>query len=591
MQSEKMLRTEVLDINNMTDLKRLLLSKYKYIIGKSDGEDLSVDIMVDRIVTYYESIIACMPGNVYWIDSKGVMLGCNNNVLKMLDFKNLSEFKGLTFEAMGRIGEWKPEATLSFKQDTLEVASTGKAKLNVEEPAITDSEGKLIYFLSSRVPLFDHNHSVIGVVGISIDITERKKMEIALKEAKEKAEIANKAKTEFLENMRHDIRTPLSGIIGLAEILKTEKNQEKINDFTDWLLQSSKELLRFLNDVLESINVASGEILIVKKTFNLKTLLMQIVKLYRAKSFEKGLYLDCIFDENLPNCIIGDSMRIYRIVLELVCNALKFTKEGHVKIFATLVKLEADKLIVKIEIEDTGVGIPEDKHQEIFVRFKRLAPSYDGIYSGSGLGLFMVKQFVNDLNGKIYIESSVNKGSKFVCFIPMQKALKEEIIEDSFSVNDILLDSALTYRAPMDLDCTGKEFKVLIVEDQFVAGMVVKKMLSDLNCASDVAIDGQMAMDLVKRNNYDLILMDIGLPDTDGYELTKEIRAYEKAHKQHKIPVLALTAHSGIEEKQKCIDASIDAIFTKPLFRQKMHSILEMFIPCYKSQLIDLPIK
>ena len=578
MSYKKISTNSALDLNDINDLKCFLLDKYHSIIGTNNNKQLSIEKIVEHIIYYYESIISCMPGNVYWLDKNGTALGCNKNVLKMFGLKSLSEFKGLTFEEMGKIGKWSLEATQSFKQDTLKVINTGKAKLNIEEPIIPNVDGKLISFLTSRVPLFDHTDSIIAVVGISIDITDRKNMEQALQEAKEKADAANKAKTEFLKSMRHDIRTPLSGIIGFAELLNNETNKERITEFTNGLIQSSKELLKFLNEVLESINVASGEIPLLKKTFSLKDKLTDIIKLYRPKAFEKELNLEFIFDEAIPKYVIGDPVRIYRIILELVGNALKFTQKGHVKIFAKLAKKNDSKLIIKIEVEDTGPGIPEEKKQELFIRFKRLIPSYGGVYKGSGLGLFIAKQFIDDLEGEIYIENNTKQGAKFICLFPIRSSLIDEYVEeDKLAVDYVIFDNIPIKLPKLPTSNPTKNCRILIVEDQIQSSIVVKYLLNDFGYTADIAHDGQTAIESFKNNHYGLILMDIGLPDINGYEVTKKIRSLEKVSLKNRVSIVALTAHFSAEEKQHCLDASMGAIFTKPLSKEKMINILETF--------------
>ncbi|HXH55438.1 MAG TPA: PAS domain-containing sensor histidine kinase [Gammaproteobacteria bacterium] len=420
-----MSENNTLEVANLINITNIVFEKHKDIPGEQ--QSLSIEETIEKIIGYYESIIGCMPGNVYWLDKNLRMLGCNNNVLAMFGLNSSKEIKGLNFEEMGKIGRWSPETTQSLKADFLEVIRTGKAKANIEEPPIPHSDGGILYFLSSRVPLFDDNGFVVGIVGISIDITDRTKFE-QFKIAKEAAELANNAKTEFLENMRHDIRTPLSGIIGFAELLRNETNPSKIKDYTTKLVESSTELLNFLNEILESVHITSGEIPLVYRQFNLKHILDSLSKLYQPKAHEKQLTLEFHCDEKISPYLIGDPTRIYRIILELLGNALKFTQQGKVNIYAKLAKKNEQNTVIQIEVEDTGPGIAAENQHEIFVRFKRFTPSSQGIYQGSGLGLSIVKQFIEDLQGEIYYDTKNTKGAKFICLIPLKEALLQKEI-------------------------------------------------------------------------------------------------------------------------------------------------------------------
>ncbi|WP_298624433.1 response regulator [uncultured Legionella sp.] len=429
--------------------------------------------------------------------------------------------------------------------------------------------------MTSRVPLFDKNGIISGVAGISTDISE-------LLLEKEKAEVANRAKTEFLENMRHDIRTPLTGIVGFADLLKMESDNPLIKEYSENLVASSHALLDLLDEVLEAIPVSSGEIPKLKKKFNLRHALNHVIELNRAKAAQKKLALSLQFDEKIPHYVIGDKVRLHRVALELVANALNFTDSGHVTLSAFLAKRHQRELIIKFVIEDSGIGIPKDKQQEIYVQFKRLTPSYQGIYKGAGLGLAVVKQFIDELGGEIYVESESRKGSRFTCVIPLQ----EPLLEDDLGINDELeelLDSPYekTYAQeikPVCLDTQGQLHHVLVVEDNPIAQIVAKSILSKLNCAADIAETGKKAVESWKSHHYDLIFMDIGLPDMDGYEVTHLIRVHELAKKTH-TPIIALTAHAGDENKKRCIDAGMNAVITKPLTAVNCTDILEAFIP------------
>lgn len=574
--------------HNSNDSLRTLLDQYRYVTGEGWVGDLSFEKILENLMDYYENIIGCMPGNVYWIDKNGITLGCNRNVLEMFGFKSLKEFKGLSFEDMGRLAHWSKAAEQSFKRDTLEVVKAGTPKLNIEEPPIPHADGRMIYFLTSRVPLFDPNNNVIGVVGISIDITDRKKMEENLIKAKEAAEAADKAKTEFLENMRHDIRTPLSGIIGCTTLIKENiDNPQKIaevKEYVDNTLASSNTLLALLNSILQTLKIASGEIPRQKRKFDLREDLQKIIKLNQAKADQKKLKLALEYDDAIPHYLIGDNDRIFYIVLELVTNALKFTNEGYVKIITQLSKEEEQAVVIKIIVDDSGEGIPFDKQDEIFVRFKRLTPSYTGVHKGLGLGLSNIKQFIDDLGGELYVDSlPAKQGTTFTCVIRLSKALLDEKFGvTSPSIQRYETEVSLPQGIVTPVTMTrmdSSETHVLVVEDQALAAKVATSILKGLGCSVDVAENGESAISRVKNNHYDLIFMDVGLPDISGNEATKQIREWESLVDDKRIPIIALTAHVEVEDKEECIKSGMDAVLSKPLTKETSLDILNAFIP------------
>lgn len=522
-----------------------------------------------------ENIIAHMPGHVYWKDKNGVYQGCNNRQ---------AQSAGLQFgyEVIGKTDfdlPWEKEQAELIRKNDRQIMETGETEV-IEE--IIQVKGKDAIFLSHKLPIRNKNGEIIGVLGMSVDITERKKIEAELNLAKEKAETANRAKTEFLENMRHDIRTPLTGIVGFSDIIKEEAQNPRLKEYADNLVASSHALLDFMDEVLEAIHVSSGEIPKVKKKFELQNILQHLIDLNKAKAFSKHLNLSLDFDKNIPKYLIGDNIRIHRIILELLTNSLNFTDSGFVKLTALLAKQEGREVILKFIVEDTGIGIPQDKQQEIFLQFKKLTPSYKGIYKGAGLGLAVIKQFVDELDGEIYVKSTVSKGTTFTCIIPLKVALLEDdtgVDQDFSDLKKISLKQK-TGSNTNKSDATTTLFKhrILVVEDNPIAQIVAKTFLNQCNCHVDIAIDGQSALTYWRQNKYDLIFMDIGLPDMDGYQVTHHIRVQEIAKNLH-TPIIALTAHVGDENKQRCIESGMNAVINKPLTPKNCRDILNTFIP------------
>lgn len=374
-----------------------------------------------------ENIIAIMPGHVYWMSKDGVYLGCNDAQAKSAGFASRHDIVGMR----SKDAPWAAGAeglADAWEAVNAQVMSQGKVMI-VEEPAV-HLDGSSATYLSNKAPIYNRQQEMIGMVGISIDITERKKIEQDLIKAKADA-AANQAKTEFLYNMKHDLRTPFSGILGIAEFMEsTEDNPEKKENL-GYIAQSARVMLTHLNEIFEFINANQGALPILYKQFEIRTVLQDVHKMLLPAAKEKNIDFNLVIDEQLPQFLIGDSVRTQRILMNLASNAIKFTHTGKVDIAAELAKENDNKLIVKFTVFDTGVGIPEDKHHLIFEQFNRLTSSYSGNYPGKGLGLRMTKHFLDEIQGEISVVSEINQGSIFKVLIPYRPTLlncPEEII-------------------------------------------------------------------------------------------------------------------------------------------------------------------
>ncbi|MBA2711689.1 MAG: PAS domain-containing protein [Tatlockia sp.] len=520
------------------------------------------------------NIIEKLPGHVYWKNTDSVYQGCNLAQAHSAGFSNPEQMIGKTDKEM----PWRHDADILRESDLAVMRS--KKTITREEASQLANSDHVSIFLSKKSPLLNSTGDVIGVLGISFDITDRKEMEKNLNQAKEAAEVANQAKTEFLSNMRHDIRTPLSGIVGFSEILKAESKEPRIKEYADNLVASSHALLHLMDEVLEAVRVSSGEIPLLKRKFDLINTLEEVINLYQARAKEKRLELSLNLKPNLPRYVIGDKIRVHRVLMELVSNALNFTDKGHVKIHAELAKKKKRDLIIRMIVSDSGLGIPNDKQQEIYLQFKRLTPSYQGIYKGAGLGLYVVKQFIDELEGEIYVESLPRKGTAFTCLIP----LLEPLLDDDTGIDkklDLKIDTpSLNPASLLNLknsnELSGNKKNILIVEDNSIAQKVAQSILKNLSCQVDVAANGMDALRLYKNNNYDLIFLDIGLGEgIDGYDVAHHIRKFPD--KKNQVPIIALTAHGGDENKQRCIEAGMDAVLTKPLTHAQAQDMLKTF--------------
>lgn len=367
-----------------------------------------------------DTIVDNVPGSIYWKNKEGVYLGCNNAFVRKAKLVSKYDVIGKTDNEL-----WPDYANELCERDR-EVMTLNKTIESEETIKINDTE--VFYFLSIKTPLVDNNDTVIGVVGNSLDISE-----IVL--AKKKAEEASKVKSQFLLNMQHDIKTPISHIIGLTGILRAEtKISKKFEEYLNYIHISSKSLMDLMTDIIHFSDIESEEMPKREWKFNLKEIIQKTVELNTIAVQQKGLKILIEYDDAVSYNLIGDRHRLQRIFLNLFSNAIKFTHEGGIKITTRIVKiLKNSRIILELNVEDTGIGIAEDQYEVIFDRFTRLSPSSCNQYSGSGLGLWIVKKFIEDMNGEVSVSSKVGIGSKFSCVFPCKTMLlddysKQEVI-------------------------------------------------------------------------------------------------------------------------------------------------------------------
>jgi PAS domain S-box-containing protein len=387
--------------------------------NKSKLEREKQDIANDRERLFYnlDYVIAHMPGFVYWKDLNSRYMGCNNNLANVSNLKDRSEIIGKTDYDF----DWGKKQAEQFIKDDKYIIETKQTLTTEYELPVKREDGNHLYVRTDKMPFFDKAGNVIGVLAIAVDITDQKVLEKKLKEQIEKSEIANRVKTQFIENMEHDIRTPFCGVYGLADLLFARETDPEKKSLLGDISNSAKELYDYCNGILDFSTAEMGSLPLLEKELDLKELVTNVVKMETpAVNFQK-LKLLLNYDDNIPPKLLGDEYRLKRILINLISNAIKFTKKGFIEVSVILAKkVDKENILLKFTVLDTGIGIPEDKQDIIYEKFAKLTPSNSGLYKGIGFGLTMVKQFIKELDGEISLKSELGEGSTFTCIIPFK---------------------------------------------------------------------------------------------------------------------------------------------------------------------------
>ncbi|NOR68520.1 MAG: PAS domain S-box protein [Methylomarinum sp.] len=400
----------------------------------------------------------------------------------------------------------------------------------------------------------------VSLSGFLIDIDERKKIEVALEKAKLEAEQANKVKSEFLATMTHELRTPMNGVLGMAQILEeTELNPEQ-RESVNIILRSGHSLLEIINDVLDLSKLEAEQVILEQRYFNLEQLIDDILGMLRPKSSAKSLQLSVIYPVDYPRYFVGDPTRLQQVLLNLMSNAVKFTSSGYVRLIVLCNAVTEERAEVKLSIEDTGIGIATENIAHLFDPFVQADQTTTRKYGGSGLGLAVSKKLINLMQGNIGVNSVLGQGAEFWVTLSLPLADKKTVKNDPQTkvLNHIVFNR-----------------KILIVEDDAVNLKIAIKMLSKTGLIIDIAKNGQQAVDRWQQEDYDLILMDCRMPIMDGYEATKIIRQQES---DSHVPIIALTANSSHEDRQRCLDSGMDEVITKPFKKEFLINSLNKWL-------------
>lgn len=523
-------------------------------------------------VNFLTMTINNLPHYIFWKNTKSEFLGCNLAFAKGAGFNSPADIIGKTDYDL----PWDKEEAEKYRLDDQEVFRSGVAKLNYEETQ-RGADGIEKTILVSKVPIYDLDNKLTGLLGIYSDITD-------IRRAQKLAEVANKAKSEFLANLSHDLRTPLSSLVVLNEYLAAEIHDEKLKSLAEDARYCANRMLELIDEILEITEIESRNFQSQDMPFQLQQLVASMMRLMTPAAHQKNLNIQLDYDPAVPLVIIGKYKFIQRILINLLSNAIKFTEKGSITVSVQLITQQSEQLNIKLSVKDTGIGIPVEQQYKIFDKFERLTAAYEGNYQGFGLGLYIVKQFIEILNGRIEIDSAVNIGTTVHLEIPLKKASNEQIAQlkkqyESFNLVEDKIKAELTEHKFNNYHLiTDGQAKILFVEDNLIAQNVGKMVLQTLNFQFETAETGKKAIELAKKNHYQLILLDIGLPDISGLEVAKAIRNYEINHSLAPVPIIALTAHVKASNSHALLQAGIQQILQKPITTEKAQAVLNNWL-------------
>ncbi len=395
----------------------------------------------------------------------------------------------------------------------------------------------------------------------AFDISEMKRLNEQLEEEKERADLASQAKSEFLANMSHEIRTPMNAIIGLSYLAIGEISNPVARNYIEKVHRSGHSLLSIINDILDFSKIEAGQLVIDSIPFDPVTTFQDVIELMESKADEKQLKLSMSIDPELDTPLIGDPLRLFQVILNLIGNAIKFTSHGNVTLNVTHLESNVRSVSMKVVVSDTGIGISEENRHKLFQAFSQADSTTTRKFGGTGLGLNISQKLVQAMGSEISVTSVLGEGSEFSFVLTLPRSDAEELAH--FKSQELKLDYHIEFKGQ----------KILLVEDNELNQDLALAFFKRTNLNVDLAENGEKAVSLAKNNDYEMILMDLQMPVMDGFEATRQIREFDT-----KVPIIAVSANVFADAKQKARDAGVTDFLDKPIIIDKATSLIVKYI-------------
>lgn len=457
-----------------------------------------------------------------------------------------------------------PDLIEKVKAEVHEAALLGESHAGIES-RLRKKDGSYLWVEFYSKPIMNEQNEIVSIQSSTRDITKRRKYDEAIQQAIEMAEAAKQeaidsanAKEAFLSTMSHEIRTPLNAILGVTNLLLLEDLEEKHLEHLNLLKFSGENLLSLINDILDYNKIESGKIELEQNTFNLREMLVSLKQSQIPVINSKSLDMVFTYDERLPEVVVGDSVRISQIINNLLSNAIKFTEEGFIKLTASLVEIEDQSAIIHFEVHDSGIGIDKANHGIIFENFEQASDDTTRKFGGTGLGLAISKKLLQLMNSQIKLDSELGFGSIFSFDLKLPKGK----IEKQKPAQNII--------QPEFKNVSNLNIFILVAEDNKANQIVLQKFLEKWGIQMEFAENGLLALERSKTEQYDLILMDLQMPEMDGYQATKEIRKLNSTYAKN-LPIIALTASALLHVRKKVKELGMTDYITKPFNPEELY--------------------
>ena len=645
-------------------------------IAKDVTSRIKAERQLDESKAIYHSLVESLPLNVFRKDRDGRLIFVNSKYCETLD-QTRSELIGKTDEDL-----FAPELAEKYLKDDKWVLQTGLPLHDIEMHP--DNDGKLLYVEVLKAPVKDGRGRRIGIQGMFWDVTDRKNAEIALKEAKEIAEAASNAKSDFLANVSHEIRTPMNAIIGMTDLLMESEGETKNAEYLQMIHQSGQSLLTLINDILDFSKIEAGKLELDSHWFDLRERFGDTLRTLAFRAHEKQLDLVCNIDPTIPTKLLGDADRLRQVIVNLVGNAIKFTNDGLVSFAVEPINLDEENIKLKFTVTDTGIGIAPEKLDSIFREFEQADTSTTRRYGGTGLGLAIASRLIELMGGQVHVESALGQGSQFhfeltfaieaganapifadglsgvpilvicrcdetresidtilkswkmqsltakhddivaslkklslpdnpirVVISDQGNRLTEQLDADPSSTKPVVIglvgfaepgnnenvayqmlqpvkyselhdtlvkilglaDQPISTESKTQPKTTGP-LKILLAEDNLVNQKLVIELMKKNKHELTVVESGRAAVEMLREQKFDLVLMDIQMPEMDGIEATKKIRAMELGL-ANRTPIVAMTAHAMSGDRARCLAAGMDGYLSKPIRAAELGELVD----------------